>query len=796
VPAILGQPAAAAGAEAPRTAEVTLPLKDYLALVDSAERADAMRKAAAHREPAVAEVVAQHAAIQVGAAREGQGASGGGVPAGKAAATPAAGAAALDARIDSQVEVLIQGRSTAPVVLPLAGLAVAVEVRPAGAGGGTATTGAGEDGEGLVLVAPEPGRYTVRTQSTESAEEASGAMRLALPRIVAPVAEMDVDLPGGLAWECAGAVVIDDRLEQGRRRLRLTAPRGSKPVLVLRQAVAGDQASELLVQDVVATFLQLRPEGLRRHDVVLYDVARGALADFVVAIPPGLEVDSAATDEGTVIPVVDGNRLIVHRQGRLRASGYLVLSSRPATAPGAPGALALAPVGPAPAPRARYLALSSAVPGGMAPRPAASWERVDLDDLPVALRGALAALDTAAAWRLAGGGAGAAGDGVGVEVTTAPQAAALETVVRRRLTTTLLTADGTLLHRDSFELAQAGPALSLALPAGATLWSAAIDGVPVRPLQRDARVDVPLDTGTRVVEVVEVLERAVARGRSRLTFDLAQVRVPVIEHRWRLLLPASGRYRFAGGSLRPVPAAGPPRPSVAWLDVPTARDAWTVLQNTPGVLTDRVSVGGNESGVASAYVGPGAAGAQSAALSGRVVDDRGAALPGVQVALAPEDGPRLVQVSGARGEFAFGGVKPGTYRLQAQMAGFATVEERPFRLDAGAARRLEITLNGATEDVITVTSEAPILDERRQSTGLTVSLEAAKSVPAAPRAERQAPAAGTVSGTELNDLRQGLVGGVRPLPITVPEEGKALLLAGVLPPERVTLDLEVKTDRR
>ena len=41
-------------------------------------------------------------------------------------------------------------------------------------------------------------------------------------------------------------------------------------------------------------------------------------------------------------------------------------------------------------------------------------------------------------------------------------------------------------------------------------------------------------------------------------------------------------------------------------------------------------------------------------------------------------------------------------------------------------------------------------------------------------------------------LRQGLVGGVKPLPITIPESGKLLLLAGVLPPERIGVELEVK----
>jgi hypothetical protein len=43
-------------------------------------------------------------------------------------------------------------------------------------------------------------------------------------------------------------------------------------------------------------------------------------------------------------------------------------------------------------------------------------------------------------------------------------------------------------------------------------------------------------------------------------------------------------------------------------EIPTARDPWVVLQSVPGVLTDRLNIGGNQSGQQSAYVGKGALG--------------------------------------------------------------------------------------------------------------------------------------------------------------------------------------------
>ena len=41
------------------------------------------------------------------------------------------------------------------------------------------------------------------------------------------------------------------------------------------------------------------------------------------------------------------------------------------------------------------------------------------------------------------------------------------------------------------------------------------------------------------------------------------------------------------------------------MNVPTARDPWVILQSVPGVLVDRVNVGGNESGQQSYFVGKG-----------------------------------------------------------------------------------------------------------------------------------------------------------------------------------------------
>ncbi|HEX3127021.1 MAG TPA: carboxypeptidase regulatory-like domain-containing protein [Thermoanaerobaculia bacterium] len=59
--------------------------------------------------------------------------------------------------------------------------------------------------------------------------------------------------------------------------------------------------------------------------------------------------------------------------------------------------------------------------------------------------------------------------------------------------------------------------------------------------------------------------------------------------------------------------------------VPTARDPWALLRTTPGVLLDRINVGGNYSGTQAMIVGPGAQPTQTVwSLDGMVVTDMSA----------------------------------------------------------------------------------------------------------------------------------------------------------------------------
>jgi hypothetical protein len=561
----------------PAPNEVILPLADYLALVEKGDTVERQRsRETARREVPVAEVVTQRTTVVIG---EGE------------------------AELTAHFEALVQGYPKEPLLLPFRGLAVETQVlaaaHPQGTIPGIAAIPAisASPEHGMLLVAPAPGRYTVEVRGRAALEDREGVRRLVLAPVAAAVAEVAVDLPADLAWSAPGSVVVEDRVTGGRRAVRLAVHRSAVPALEIQRRLAGTEAEKLLAQSVVLTLFQLRPDGLRRHDVVLYEVSRGSLPNLSVDLPADLAVEQVATDEGDVVPVVDAHHLTVHRRQQLQGIGYLVLTSTPrsgGTIPAGAVVPATFPAGavvPAIEVRARYLTVASSVAADVQPTPAASWSRVDLSDLPPALGQALQSLDLTAAWRLSGE-APPTSAAPGLAVALLPPSPLLPTLVRRRETTTLITVDGTVLHRDRFTLDQAGAALDLVLPAGAVLWSAKVGEQTVRPVERQVGnvggFSVPLGFVTAggagaptVVEVVSVLERTIPKGRSDLALTLPQVASPVVEHQWRLLLPEGARYRFKRGDLRPVHEVTP--------GASGGRDS--ALQTTPGVLTDRISTG-------------------------------------------------------------------------------------------------------------------------------------------------------------------------------------------------------------
>ena len=74
-------------------------------------------------------------------------------------------------------------------------------------------------------------------------------------------------------------------------------------------------------------------------------------------------------------------------------------------------------------------------------------------------------------------------------------------------------------------------------------------------------------------------------------------------------------------------------------------------------------------------------------------------------------------MSDERGQFRFLGLDPGSWALEARLDGFSMVEYPAIDIRVAANTRVEIQLPAVVEEVVTVTSESPLLDERKIAQG-------------------------------------------------------------------------------
>ncbi len=128
--------------------------------------------------------------------------------------------------------------------------------------------------------------------------------------------------------------------------------------------------------------------------------------------------------------------------------------------------------------------------------------------------------------------------------------------------------------------------------------------------------------------------------------------------------------------------------------------------------------------------GPAAAQLQTGDLYGTVVGEDGSPLPGATVTVEGIGSPKIL-VTDERGEFRALGLYPGTYKVTAELQGHSTLEYPDIGVRVGGKTSIEITLSSAVQDVITVTGEAPLLDERKLNTGASIPAEDLDKLPTA-----------------------------------------------------------------
>jgi len=118
-------------------------------------------------------------------------------------------------------------------------------------------------------------------------------------------------------------------------------------------------------------------------------------------------------------------------------------------------------------------------------------------------------------------------------------------------------------------------------------------------------------------------------------------------------------------------------------------------------------------------------------IVGRVADPGGAVLSNVKVTLVNEgtNVSRDVKTN-ENGDYDFVEVPVGTYRLEFDVAGFKKNVRRGVNLDINQVITLNMTMQvGATQEVVDVTSEAPLVETTSTQLGAVVGDRAVSELP-------------------------------------------------------------------
>lgn len=122
-------------------------------------------------------------------------------------------------------------------------------------------------------------------------------------------------------------------------------------------------------------------------------------------------------------------------------------------------------------------------------------------------------------------------------------------------------------------------------------------------------------------------------------------------------------------------------------------------------------------------------------VRGRITDQQGGVLPGVTVLVTNQaTGIYREVTSNADGTYFVTGIVPGAYEINAQLAGFKKYQRRDVALSIGRTTTVDLQLEvGALEEVVTVTSETPLIDLTSQEIGGNISKDEINDLPSVNR---------------------------------------------------------------
>jgi outer membrane receptor protein involved in Fe transport len=132
-----------------------------------------------------------------------------------------------------------------------------------------------------------------------------------------------------------------------------------------------------------------------------------------------------------------------------------------------------------------------------------------------------------------------------------------------------------------------------------------------------------------------------------------------------------------------------------------------------------------------AFAAPAFAQQTTGNITGRVLDDQGAAIPGVTVtATSTTTGFVRTDVSDAEGLYRLNALPVGVYDLVADLQGFTRVEQKGLVVNVAQTTDVNVSLKIATvAETVTVTGESPLISTTASSVGGVVDVGRIESLP-------------------------------------------------------------------
>src|SRR5205809_600852 len=126
--------------------------------------------------------------------------------------------------------------------------------------------------------------------------------------------------------------------------------------------------------------------------------------------------------------------------------------------------------------------------------------------------------------------------------------------------------------------------------------------------------------------------------------------------------------------------------------------------------------------------------AQSAGstIHGTVKDESAGAMPGVTVTISSPtlQVGKMTAVSDAEGNYRFGDLPAGTYKITFELSGFKTVAINAFDLGIGFVARTDATMAvGGLEETVTVTGASPVVDFTTTTTSVNLTRATLDAIP-------------------------------------------------------------------